>query len=87
MTGAGLLGLEVGHGVTADLKGADVEAAGEDPRVEQGMKCLSGFIGQPHGLYFLWTVERVGMLYNRRTIGDKEWYPGGRGFPAEEPAG
>ena len=28
MTGAGLLGLAVGHGVTSDLKGADVQAAG-----------------------------------------------------------
>jgi hypothetical protein len=81
MTGAGLLGLAVGHGVTADLKGTDVEAAGEDPQVEKGMKRLSGFIGpQSNGLYFMWSVERVGMLYNRQTIGEKEWYPWGADF-------
>jgi hypothetical protein len=28
-------------------------------------------------LYFLWTVERVGVLYNLRQIGDKEWYTWG----------
>ena len=81
MTGAGLLGLAVGHGVTSDLKGADVEAAGEDPQVEHGMTALSRFIGpQTNGLYFMWSVERVGMLYNRRTIGDKDWYPWGADF-------
>jgi hypothetical protein len=81
MTAAGLLGLAVGHGVKADLKGPDVQAAGEDPQVEQGMKALSQFIkDRPAGLYFLWSVERVGMLYGRRTIADKEWYPGGVAF-------
>ncbi len=89
MTGAGLLGLAVGHGVTSDLKGADVEAAGEDPRVEKGMKALGEHIGLrvdralrrkgPRGVnyYLLWSIERVGMLYGRKTIGDREWYPWG----------
>ena len=44
MTGAGLLGLAVGHGVTSDLKRADVQAAGEDPQVEKGMKALGQHI-------------------------------------------
>ena len=89
MTGAGLLGLAVGHGVTADLKGVDVQAAAEDPQVEKGMKALGEHIGLradpalrrkgPRGVnyYLLWSVERVGMLYGRKTIGDKEWYPWG----------
>ncbi len=25
-------------------------------------------------LYFLWSVERVGVLYNLKTIGGKDWY-------------
>src|SRR5207302_10023639 len=34
--------------------------------------------GQPAtDFYFLWSVERVAMLYNVQTIGDKEWYPWG----------
>ncbi len=78
MTGAGLLGLAVGHGVTADLRGRDVETAREDPQVEKGMRCLGGFIHDPPpGLYFLWSVERVGMLYGRRNVGGREWYPAG----------
>ncbi len=87
MTGAGMLGLAVGHGVKSDLKGEDVKAAGEDPQVEMGMKALARFIrsmnepgylnGQMAGLYFLWSVERVGMLYGRRTIDGEEWYPWG----------
>ena len=88
MTGAGLLGLAVGHGVTADLKGADVQAAAEDPRVEKGMKVLGEVIGLPEDVhpgkrgakrqyYLLWSIERVGMLYGRKSIGGKEWYPWG----------
>lgn len=89
MTGAGLLGLAVGHGLTADLRGADRETAGEDPQVEKGMNLLGTFIGKAPGrgnvraqppernYYFLWSVERVGMLYGRKTMGDNEWYPWG----------
>ncbi|HVS39399.1 MAG TPA: hypothetical protein VMS17_27830 [Gemmataceae bacterium] len=87
MTGAGLLGLAVGHGVTADLKADDAPARGEDPQVEKGMKALAhsirmmkepGYLnGKMAGLYFLWSVERVGMLYGRRALDGKEWYPWG----------
>jgi hypothetical protein len=28
-------------------------------------------------LYFLWSVERVAMLYNLKTIGGKDWYDWG----------
>jgi hypothetical protein len=37
------------------------------------------FIRQPKlvNLYFLWLVERVGVLYNLKTIGDKDWYAWG----------
>ena len=88
MTGAGLLGLAVGHGVTADLKGEDVEKAGEDPKVEKGMKAFGQWIGNAHrgkarqrplekNYYFLWSVERVGMLFGRKTIAGHEWYPWG----------
>jgi hypothetical protein len=87
MTGAGLLGLAVGHGVTAGLKGADAETEGEDPKVEKGMTALADYIrkmknlgylkDQQAGLYFLWSVERVGMLYGRRAMDGKEWYPWG----------
>lgn len=82
MTGAGLLGVAVGHGLTAGLKGQDAGAVGGDPVVENGMKALARHIGQERGgpaanKYFLWSVERVGMLYNRPAIDGKEWYPWG----------
>jgi hypothetical protein len=32
---------------------------------------------QAVGLYFLWSVERVGVMYNLRTIADKDWYAWG----------
>ena len=83
MTCAGLLGLAVGHGLTADLKGADVAAAAQDPAVEKAMKALNGYMGtadlypQQANAYFLWSVERVGVLYGRRSIDGKKWYPWG----------
>jgi hypothetical protein len=91
MTGAGLLGLAVGHGLTAD--GAARPGAGErieDPAVEKGFNFLSQAIGKPFGgkmprnkkrtqinMYFMWTTERVGVLFNRRQIGGKDWYAWG----------
>jgi hypothetical protein len=94
MTCAGLLGLAVGHGVndptTAD-KPAPKESLSDD-QIKKGFKWLSEHVGKsqpgdarPRGrnqqnvpLYFLWSVERVGVMYNLRTFGDKDggkdWY-------------
>jgi len=41
---------------------------------------LSRHLGETSGplnLYFLWTVERVGVLYKLRQINGKEWYAWG----------
>ena len=47
------------------------------------MCSASRLVGEPTGtwnspkainLYFLWSVERVAVLYNLPTIGKKEWY-------------
>jgi hypothetical protein len=88
MTGAGLLGLAVGLGLVADH--IDPRARGEnfkDPGVEKGFTFLGQHIGKPLGakkprakkrtqinLYFLWTVERCGVLFQRREIAGKDWY-------------
>jgi hypothetical protein len=88
MTGAGLLGLAVGHGLTADsLPAAEREKVANDPKIEAALKFLSEPIGKPlvkkatsesaPNLYLLWTVERVGVLYNLRSIHGKEWYSWG----------
>ncbi len=76
--------------MTSDLRGADVEAAGEDPRLEKGMKELGRAIGLPEDVHpgkrgakngitccFPGGSSAVGMLYGRKTIGGKEWYPWG----------
>lgn len=64
-----------------------------DQRIDNGLKYLGGVIGVENGktqfgdlpigaaslgdLYFLWSLERVGVLYRQTRIGGKEWYPWG----------
>jgi hypothetical protein len=85
MTCVGLLGLAVGHGL-ARGPGDAAPGAGkpvQDPRIVNGLVALSRDVGKPAGswrdlpmenLYFLWSVERVGVLYGLPTIGDSDWY-------------
>ncbi len=60
---------------------------GRDPAVLAGLNCLSTAIGVPGvkvGVlprdqggklyYFLWSLERVGVSYDLKTIGRKDWY-------------
>lgn len=90
MTGAGLLGLAVGHGLIADYANPQARPVRlDDPAVENGFRVLAESIGdplrkrgtrrgrEPINVYFLWTVERVGVLYDRREIDGKAWYPWG----------
>ena len=37
-------------------------------------------------LYFLWSVERVAMLYDLKTIGGKDWYGWGAQNPRPQSA-
>jgi hypothetical protein len=87
MTCVGLLGLAVGHGLARDARAqGDPEAArklAQDRQVLGGLVALGRHVGVPSGrwnnlpmqnLYFLWSVERVAVLYNLPTIGAKEWY-------------
>jgi len=85
MTGVGLLGLAMGHGADFDRSGADqnMTPAFTDPAIERGLKRFATFIGNPEpmnnkpamqNLYFLWSVERVAMLYRQRAICGKDWY-------------
>jgi hypothetical protein len=83
MTCVGLIGLAVGQGVPFPV------SAGNDPkpphldRIRAGFTALSKNIGKPAGtwrklpladLYFLWSVERVAVLYALPTIGERDWY-------------
>jgi hypothetical protein len=60
------------------LKDVDLK---EQAAIEVGLRALGHFVGRPantippsEDLYFLWSVERVAMLYNLKTIGNKDWY-------------
>ena len=82
MTAVGLLGLAVGHGL--NNRDADGKARGlQDPRILGGFVALNQHVGKPSGqwqnremvnLYVLWSIERVAVLYNLATIGEKDWY-------------
>ena len=104
MTCAGLLGLAMGHGAAAEMvadavsQGHIPKAAKNDPYIQDGLASLGRYIdGDPErkGLesridfYYLWTLERVGMLYRQKTIGKREWYRWGCKFVLahQKPAG
>jgi hypothetical protein len=79
MTCVGLIGLAVGHGLANPAVGKPVR----DPRILNGLAALSRNLGEPveqperlpmQNLYFLWSVERVAVLYNLPKIGNKDWY-------------
>jgi hypothetical protein len=85
MTCAGLLGLAVGRTVLAEPNGGQVR----DPSIEKGVAFLATQIDVPkaqgssgkiigadaHGdLYYLWSLERVAMVYDLKKIGGKDWY-------------
>ena len=81
MTCAGLIGLAMGHGIAEEPDAK--ERAARDELMQKGFLALYKLIGTPTGrmqdvpmqnLYFLWSVERVAVLYNLPTIADKDWY-------------
>ncbi len=89
MTCVGLIGLAVGHGSENDLRGGGKApnikpGAGKakDEAILRGLRALGKFLDHPGtkraqgkaSAYFLWSVERVGVLYNLKTIGNKDWY-------------
>jgi hypothetical protein len=88
MTCAGLLGLAVGHGAAAE-KGVKKDLM-KDNAVKAGLLALSTAIGKPgdaeklkggavggRSFYYLWSLERVAVIYGLDTIGKKDWYTWG----------
>ena len=91
MTCVGLLGLALGHGAAMPPQRTSDDPAPRptsDPAIERGLASLALSIGdakkahagQPPNLYFLWSLERVAMLYRLPTIGGKDWYGWGANF-------
>jgi hypothetical protein len=88
MTCVGLLGLAIGRGLRLSTLPGSPPDGKEDPRIMTGLSALYSKIGVPTGqwdkpvpmrdyredIYFLWSVERVCMLFDLPTLGDKEWY-------------
>jgi hypothetical protein len=88
MTVAGLLALGAGHGMTAEARGNAPNLGGiQDNAIRAGFQALAPHMGQPLrsgpgstgnsntiNLYFLWSIERVAVMYNLTQIGDKDWY-------------
>jgi hypothetical protein len=83
MTCVALLGLAIGF-----VLSSDATVRGEkDVAVINAFKNLSNVIGQPAGkidgrpapdavggLYFLWGMERIAVLYDVRQLDNKDWY-------------
>ncbi len=88
MTCAGLLGMALAHAVNADNPRAPKRDLAKDETVTRGFLALGAVIGEPTGnagsvpkldrpgkvYYFLWTMERMAVVYGLKTIGGKDWY-------------
>jgi hypothetical protein len=91
MTAAALMGLALKHGLLLPNRrhrGRNVTV--RDELIQRGFFTLNGMI-EEYGagfvfnrvhldkldLYCLWTVERVAVLYNLRSLGTVQWYPAG----------
>jgi hypothetical protein len=83
MTCVALLGLAIGHVLSPDA----ALRPEKDPRVVSAFAALSPRIGEPAGhfddrpsikdaggLYFLWAMERIAVLYDVRQLDKKDWY-------------
>jgi hypothetical protein len=83
MTCAGLFALGIGRGMKLSRTSKSTGIA-DDLHILAGLAAIYQDIGTPAGqvrtsvphsdVYFLWSLERLGMLYDLPTIGDKDWY-------------
>ncbi|MSQ93628.1 MAG: hypothetical protein EXR98_03625 [Gemmataceae bacterium] len=77
-----------------------VRPAIQDPKIKAGLESLARSIGQPNpnpggglgavqqeDLYLLWSIERVAMLYDVKTIEGKDWYSWGAQMLVNNQAG
>jgi hypothetical protein len=103
MTCVGLLGIALGKGsakeaairenIPDDSKSPVVKAIGLDEQITKGLGALSledATIGMKNNsLYFIWSIERVGVLYGLSKIGGRDWYQWGAGMliPEQNPSG
>lgn len=87
MTCAGLLGLALGHGINDGKVPANLAG---DVAIQSGLRALADmikdaqtgtdvkFLPAPGKLcYFLFSLDRMALVYNLEKIGDKDWYQWG----------
>jgi hypothetical protein len=93
MTCAGLLGLAMAHGLTKE-GAARKDRPLDDQAIKRGLAMLAREIDRPGekrgpDLYYLWSLERVGVLFNLPKIEGKDWYAWGRKvlLPRQQPDG
>jgi hypothetical protein len=93
MTCSGLLGLAVGQGLVNEARGKSSAPrkppAQQDPAIKGGLDFLAKQLGDPNkpwenasgaplvDMYALWSVERVGVIFDLPKIGGKDWYAWG----------
>lgn len=86
MTCSGLSGLAVAFGLSREKK-SDADLAADKELIRRGFQRLMTFIDEPtekldekvplsdrNNLYYLWSIERIAVMYNLKTIGRKDWY-------------
>ncbi len=78
MTCSGLLGLAVGHGVTKNPFEKKQKPL-DDPAIQRGLAMLAREIDRrgerrPPDLYYLWSLQRVGVIFKLNSIDGKDWY-------------
>jgi hypothetical protein len=90
MTGAALIGLGVGYGLTLPNGAAREKGIPANPQLTDGLKWLGNSLENPDrverglvrfrrgaDLYYWWTVERVAVLYGLRSFQGRPWYEAG----------
>jgi hypothetical protein len=100
MTCVGLLSLAMGHASAAEIfaeaaakSKVPVKTLAKDSAISQGLSALSMYIDGEKDrkglesridLYYLWTLERVGILYRQKEFGKRDWYDYGVKFILKE---
>jgi hypothetical protein len=90
MTCVGLMGLAMGHGSAAEMfaeaaaqNKAPVKSLAKDAAIDEALKALGQYVDGDAklfgleariDLYYLWSLERVGMLYRQKHFGKTEWF-------------
>ena len=74
---------ETAAGLKSPKEAAPPRRGEQDPAIQRGLQRLGEYLDAPQrirlaggqiDLYTLWSIERVGVLYDLKTIGTKDWY-------------